>query len=90
MLLPNLQSPAYSDVQENVMDEPEQPEWIPTREVMAILHVTSTQGVWYIIARAEREHKILVRRRNIGTEEMPRYLLNRFDIELVAQAMGKT
>lgn len=65
-------------------------EYVPTREAKTILKVTSTQGVWNVIERAKRKHKdLMVRTRNIGTEEKPRYLINRNDLIKVAELMGK-
>jgi hypothetical protein len=63
--------------------------WITVREAQPLLKVTTTQGVWNVITRAERQHGVTVSRRNIGTDEKPRYLLDRADVETVAKVMGK-
>lgn len=63
--------------------------WITVREAFPLLKVTTTQGVWSIITRAERKHGVKVERWNIGTDDKPRYLLNKADVENVAKAMGK-
>ncbi len=38
----DLKSPAYSGMQENIMDKPEQPEWVSTSQAAEILGVSRT------------------------------------------------
>lgn len=64
-------------------------DWITVRQAFPILKVTTTQGVWNVITRAERQHELTVQKRNIGTDVKPRYLLLKTDVEIVAKAMGK-
>jgi uncharacterized protein (DUF1697 family) len=81
--------PSYASLQDTKGREMAETEWITVREAQPLLKVTTTQGVWNVIERAQRQHGVTVKRRNIGTDEMARYLLDKSDVENVARVMGK-
>lgn len=68
---------------------PPEPEWIRTSEAMDILGVSSTEGVLHIV-RGDRDNpNWIVRHWNVGTEQMPRYMLAKEDIEKLAEDRRK-
>jgi len=65
--------------------EHEQREWISTAQAAAILGVKSTQGVLNIVRGESKPYNWIVRYWNAGTEDMPRYMLAKEDIETLAK-----
>jgi hypothetical protein len=60
-------------------------EWIRTSEAAAILNVKSTEGVLIIVRGKNRNNpKWVVRYMNVGTDDKPRFMLAKEDIELIA------
>ena len=84
MTLPDLQSTAYSGMQEKIMDKPQEPEWIRTSEAAEMLGVKTTQGVLHIVRNPVNFDEWYVRYLNVGSSEMPRYMLAKQDIERIA------
>jgi hypothetical protein len=83
--------PDYSDSQEFVIvDKPI--EWIRTAEAAKILGVKSTEGVLVIVRGKNRDNpNWIVRYLNVGTDDMPRYMLNKEDIiELADRRKSQT
>lgn len=65
--------------------EQEQTDWISTVQAAEILDVKSTQGVLNIVRGEKKPFKWIVRYWNAGTEDMPRYMVSREDIEALAK-----
>lgn len=63
----------------------EQNEWISTAIAAEILEVKSTQGVLNIVRGEHKPYQWIVRYLNVGTDDKPRYILNREDIEQLAK-----
>jgi hypothetical protein len=84
MGIPTLQFDRVHNTQE-YRQMSEQIEWIRTSEAAEILDVKSTQSVLFLVRGEEKPYKWIVRYWNVGTEDMPRYMLAKEDIIALAK-----